>query len=143
MPFPERLEIVQRYTLPTSLWREYMAHYLASCFESIDDYHEQRQHRWSDPLGALCANWTSRVFEVRFDERILLDGANLVAVFIPRRSGNRDSLKIRSAIQAFLKKASHVQIEYYDGGTDTLRTMIRQWLRSCRGVRKEVDYAYI
>jgi hypothetical protein len=123
---PERRDRFRDHTLPSPEWREYMAHYVASCFGSLQDYLKGRPHRWSDPLGALGPNRLSRVFEVRFHERLPLKISTVKAIFVPRLVGDRKFLSLRKALNELSRQRVHV--EYYDGAEMLLREKLDRWM---------------
>jgi hypothetical protein len=126
MPGPERRQHFQRHTLPSPAWRQYMGHYVASCFGSFDDYLESRPHKWADPLGALSSDRFSRVFEVRFQVRIPLTSDTLVALFIPRNAGGRKMLALRTKLSLL---GPNVHVDYYPAAERLLPQRVRAWMQ--------------
>lgn len=138
-PAPEIARLFLSFTLPSPQYREYLVHYVASCFDSALDYLDlPRPHSFPDPHGVLCANFTSRVFEVRFKERIPLHDWRVEAVFLTRNDGDRDWLRARKALDAFQQRGLGIDVRTCRGASDLLQSRVRDWIieRASRRARR-------
>ena len=126
-PAPERREVFLKYRLAAPYWREYLVHYVASCYSSPIDYLTLGGHAYQDPLGALSLTWTSRCFEVRIHGSVRLEPARLEVIFSRRDKGGAEFLATRARLSALEKQG--VQVKYYNGW-ERLPTLVQQWMCS-------------
>ena len=119
-------EIFNRYSLPTPTYRQYLQHYVASCFVSADQYLEARDYRYADPLNLLChRRLTLSVFEVRFRQRLEISPSTLLAVFVRRFAG--DNLAVPLSRQLGALREQGVSIFEYRPA-ELLQSCIRRWV---------------
>ncbi len=126
-PAPERREIFLKYRLAAPHWREYLVHYVASCYHSPIDYLTLGNHAYPDPLGALGPAWQSRCFEVRIHSSVRLEPTRLEVIFARRDKGGVEFLATRARLGALEKQG--VQIKYYNGW-ERLPLLVQQWMCS-------------
>jgi len=130
----QRRSLFWSHSLPSPAYREYLVHYVASCFDSATDYIDNRPHRYADPLGALTHDrWQSRIFEVRVRERLTVDAPRLLAVFIPRYHRVTFTEDFDRHEQAL--EGAGVSIRYY-GTREKLKSVVSSWMRSHLGITK-------
>lgn len=136
-PAPDLAALFRACTLPSPQYREYLVHYVASCFGSATDYITRGAAPYSDPRGIICGSFTSRVFEVRFRGQVELESWNLEAIFMPRHAEGRGSLRLRKAIEPYSRRG--IQVWHYPGGLDLLQMKVRDWIleRACSKHRED------
>jgi hypothetical protein len=124
----EHRERFATWTLPAPEYREYLVHYVASCFDSVKDYVQGRPHRFRDPLGVLNDRyWTSRVFEVRFQHIISINKLTLQAVFVPAWiKGSKRHEELVGDLQ--LLRSDGVEVIYYRSEKHLLQERVQNWL---------------
>lgn len=127
-PSPERREIFLKYRLRAPYWREYLVHYVASCYQSPVDYLTLQSHKYRDPLGALGGRWTSRCFEARIAACITLQPTTIAAIFSRRDKGGIEFLPVRVRLGELEDRG--VAVHYYSGGWERLRNLVQQWMCS-------------
>lgn len=125
-PAPDLAALFHACTLPSPQYREYLVHYVASCFGSAVDYLVRGEARYSDPHGIICDRFTSKVFEVRFRERLPLETWTLEAIFMPRDAEGRASLRLRKALEPYSRRG--IQVLHYPGGQELLQVKVRNWI---------------
>lgn len=126
----ERRVAFRRYTLPAPQYREYLVHYVASCFQIPDGYLRRWVYQFGDPLGAMTPDHDlSRSFEVRFRGELALAPTSVAAIFALRRTGSsagRTEFQIRDSLESLGVLSTH--IEWFEGSTDRLRTRMCEWI---------------
>jgi hypothetical protein len=127
-PAPERRELFLKYRLRAPHWREYLVHYVASCYGAPGDYLTLQPHRYQDPLGALGKGWTSRCFEARIAACISLEPTRIAAIFSRRDKGGVEFLPARARLRELEDRG--VNVQYYSGGWQRLRGLVQQWMCS-------------
>lgn len=135
MPDPRRRETFLHHTLPAPLYREYLVHYVASCFEQATDYLTGRPFRYADPLEAMDVELPlSRRFEVRFRGKLPTTEPGLAAVFLP---GPEDTLPESLWGSLDRLRRGGVVVRYYKGAREVLQQRVTDWLLTgpCRGGR--------
>lgn len=125
-PHPLRRKLFRENSLHAPDYREYLVHYVASCFQSARDYLVLDPHKWPDPLEALGRSFTSKVFEVRFESRIPLNALTLEAVFVLSLSGGQRSIEMRQALEPLRRQG--VPIHPVPGAKNALQWAVRDWV---------------
>ena len=125
-PGEARRAIFLKYRLGSPHWREYLVHYVASCYHSPLDYLCLRRHAYRDPLGAMSSSWTSRCFEVRLTSPVQLKAVHLAAIFSRRERSDRAFLKTRELLASLERKG--VDVKFYDGNWNQLRSLVMRWM---------------
>jgi hypothetical protein len=133
----KRREVFLTYTLPAPEYREYLVHYVATCFRSGHDYLSSKMPIFKDPLRAISDRFHSRVFEVRLGGSVPLETWSIEKIFVPQDSGDRKSLELRKFLEPFHRNK---KIEPYESARHTLQHKVRTWLIE-RAVRVGRSYA--
>lgn len=119
-------QIFSRYNLPAPAYRQYLQHYVASCFTSAEQYLEARDFKFADPMGLLRhRRLTLSVFEVRFKQRLPVSPSTLLAVFVRRFAG--DNLAVPLSRQLTALREQGVSIFEYRPA-ELLHSRIRRWI---------------
>jgi hypothetical protein len=123
-PSEHRRVLFEKTCLPAPHYRKYLVHYVASCFRSPEDYLFQRNHLHDDPAQAMSADkWQSRLFEVRFRTSVPITEKSVLALFVPTRAGDRQSLEIRELFDRI--KGPKATLHQY-GNEDRLVAEVRE-----------------
>ena len=113
----------QRYAISA---REYLVHYVASCYSSPQAYLRLDGHAYRDPLGVFGTRWNSQCFEVRLASPVQLRTVHLAAVFSRRERSDRAFLKTRELLASLEERG--VDVKYYDGNWSQLNSLVKQWM---------------
>ena len=122
-----RKRLFEHTHLPAPLYRDYLVPYVAACFSAPEHYLSQAKPRYSDPARAMTSDkWQSRVFEVRFRDRLPINATTLAAAFVPRFARDRSALSLAAELDRL--EAQSVDVKIYDN-SDQLDLMVRAWIR--------------
>lgn len=131
-PDPRRRQLFEHYTLPAPDYRQYLIHYVASCYRRPVDYLCGRTHAFSDPAGALCEHSRSRNFEVRIPDRLAADATSLQAVFVRQ---TRPPVPAALADWLHRLQVAGVEVKRSTGSKEHLAATVRTWILQQLGYR--------
>jgi len=115
------------HCLPSPYYRNYLKHYVASCFVSVNQYLEAKTYKFLDPLKFLERNsFTASIFEVRFREKLLISADTLLAVFLRRQAGDDLSITLKQQLDPLRKAGVHVG---YYGHSQNVHREVRDWIQ--------------
>lgn len=130
-PARERRDLFLKYTLPTPAYREYLVHYVASCYRKPAHYLASApndRHAFPDPIGALCEHPRSRNFEVRIPGRLEVTEATLVGVFLLEQDQDEEDPHVASWLQRLDRAGVH--IDYCRNSWNYMRARVCRWIMS-------------
>ena len=107
----DRLTFFREHTLDAPEYREYLVDYVATCFQSAEDYLRHGDYKYPDPAGVMAVNPNNsflRVFEVRSYPQLNLRPEKIEVVFLPSPISSRELLQVASEM-----RSAGINIEYY------------------------------